>query len=95
LNPSILFSTLADEALDIPRLDSIFLVFPQRNPGLIEQQIGRICREHPAKQSTSVFDFVDNNVGPLNAQWMVRRKIVYEANDYDIHVVTSRQIMDY
>lgn len=95
VKPSVIFSTVADEALDIPRLDSLFLVFPQRNPGLVEQQVGRICREHPAKKTVSVFDFVDNNVGPLNAQWMSRRKNVYEANDYDIHVVTAKQIMEY
>lgn len=95
IKPSVVFSTVADEALDIPRLDSIFLVFPQRNAGLVEQQIGRICRSHPAKEHASVYDFVDIHVGPLKAQWSVRRNRVYDSNDYDIQVVTSREIVDY
>jgi hypothetical protein len=30
----VILSTLADEALDIPILDRLHLVFPQRNAGL-------------------------------------------------------------
>ena len=94
-SPTILFSTLADEALDIPRLDSLFLAFPQRNSGLIEQQVGRICRTHPAKRESVVYDFADIKVGPLDAQWRSRLRNVYRANDYDVEVVTANQILDY
>lgn len=94
-NPCVILSTLADEALDIPRLDSIFLVFPQRNPGLIEQQVGRVCRIHPDKQGANVYDFADPLVGPLDNQWKVRRRDVYQPHRYEITVVNPSEILEY
>jgi superfamily II DNA or RNA helicase len=93
--PGIVFSTLADEALDIPRLDSLFLVFPQRNPGLITQQAGRVCRVHSEKPDAKVFDFCDTKVGPLDAQWRVRRIQVWQANGYEIVTVRPADILEY
>lgn len=94
-NPCIILSTLADEALDIPRLDSIFLVFPQRNTGLIEQQVGRICRVHPDKTESNVYDFADPLVGPLDAQWKVRRRDVYQAHGYEVTTVNPLDVLEY
>jgi superfamily II DNA or RNA helicase len=93
--PGVVFSTLADEALDIPRLDSLFLVFPQRNTGLIEQQVGRICRSHPDKDRAVVFDFADSNVGVLDNQWRVRRTQVYQPHGYSIGLVNTNDVMEY
>jgi superfamily II DNA or RNA helicase len=84
--PCVILSTLADEALDIPRLDRIHLVFPQRNPGLITQQVGRVERKHPDKTDSIIFDYVDANVGALDAQWRVRRTEVYMPRSYKIEV---------
>jgi superfamily II DNA or RNA helicase len=91
LHPCVILSTLADEALDIPRLDGLFLVFPQRNTGLIEQQVGRIARQHPEKRDAAVFDFCDN-IGPLEAQWQARRREVYQKHGYKIETVTPKEI---
>jgi superfamily II DNA or RNA helicase len=89
--PSVIFSTLADEALDIPRLDRLFLVFPQRNPGLITQQVGRVERQHPDKRDAKIFDFCDLRVGPCEAQWRVRRLEVYEPRGYQITMLRIGQ----
>jgi len=84
--PGVLFSTLADEALDIPRLDRIHLVYPQRNSGLVTQQVGRVERKHPDKADAYIFDYVDGNVGVLDAQWRIRRTEVYMPRGYKIEI---------
>lgn len=93
--PCIIFSTLADEALDIPRLDKLFLVYPQRNAGLILQQCGRIARVHPEKKYADVFDFADPLVGPCEQQWKIRRNQVYDANGYEIQHVLASEVMEF
>jgi superfamily II DNA or RNA helicase len=93
--PCVVLSTLADEALDIPRLDRLFLTFPQRNPGLIEQQVGRIARVHPEKKDAKVFDFADLQVGPLAVQWINRRNQVYKRHGYSVITVSAKEIMEY
>jgi superfamily II DNA or RNA helicase len=82
--PCVMLSTLADEAMDIPRLDRMHLTFPQRNAGLVTQQVGRVERKHPDKQDAIIYDYVDANVGPLEAQWRVRRTEVYMPRGYKI-----------
>jgi superfamily II DNA or RNA helicase len=84
--PGVLLSTLADEALDIPRLDRMHLVFPQRNAGLVVQQVGRVERQHPEKKDAVIYDYVDGNVGALDAQWRVRRTEVYMPRNYKIDI---------
>ena len=82
--PCVVLSTLADEALDVPRLDRLHLVFPQKNPGLITQQVGRVERKHPDKKDAVIYDYVDGKVGPLEKQWRVRRFDVYDVRGYRI-----------
>jgi len=82
--PSVVLSTLADEAMDIPRLDRIHLTFPQKNPGLVVQQVGRVERVHEDKTSAIIFDYADMNVGPCEKQWRTRRFEVYEPRGYKI-----------
>ncbi len=72
----VIFSTIADEALDIPRLDRLYLAWPTKSAALITQQIGRIERAHPAKDDAIVFDFVDD-CPPLKNQWRCRYLEVY------------------
>ena len=84
--PGILLSTLADEALDIPRLDVMHLPFPQRNPGLVTQQVGRVERKHPDKKDAWILDYVDGNVGALESQWKTRRFEVYMPRGYKIEI---------
>lgn len=92
--PSVIFTTLGDEALDIPRLDSLFLVYPQRNTGLIQQQIGRVGRKHPDKKYAKVFDYCDP-IGPLQSQWQARRTEVYLKHGYEIVTVLPKEIFSY
>lgn len=65
---TVLISTVAEEALDMPRLDRLFMAFPARKIPLIEQQVGRILRLHEQKTDAVVYDFADDEVGPLKAQ---------------------------
>ena len=57
-----LFATysLAKEGLDIPRLERLFLVSPQKDYAVVTQSIGRIARVFEGKSDPIVYDFVDN-----------------------------------
>ncbi len=70
----VIFATVGDEALDIPRLDTIVLAFPSKNEGLIEQQIGRVARTHPGKAAPLVIDVTDD-VPALDKQLRQRVKV--------------------
>lgn len=83
-SPCVLLSTLADEAMDIPRLDRLHLTFPQRNSGLVTQQVGRVERQHPDKENAFIYDYADIKVGPLKKQWQIRRREVYGPRGYKV-----------
>jgi superfamily II DNA or RNA helicase len=72
----ILATQLADEGLDVPRLNRVLLVFPGKHDGRIVQQIGRSIRKHSAKVDAIVYDFVDDFVPVLGRQF-VERKMTY------------------
>ena len=57
-----LFATysLAKEGLDVPRLERLFMVTPQKDYAVITQSIGRIARTYDGKADPIVFDFVDD-----------------------------------
>lgn len=58
-----LFATfgLAKEGLDIPCLDRLFLVTPQKDYAITTQAIGRVSRSADGKTEAIVYDFVDND----------------------------------
>lgn len=58
-----LFATysLAKEGLDIPRLERLFLVTPQKDYAVITQSIGRVARTFEGKAEPIVYDYVDND----------------------------------
>lgn len=62
---NVLFCTVqfASEGVDIPALDTLFMVTPVGNP---KQSVGRILREHPGKKNPVVVDFVDGEIRRLN-----------------------------
>ena len=64
---------LGDEGLDLPILDALVLGVPQRNPGRLEQRIGRVSRARPGKKDALVIDLVDD--GSLSRLWWARRKV--------------------
>ena len=82
-----IFSTVADEGLDIPRLDRIHLVFPSKNQETIRQQVGRGLRNHKDKDKTIVYDYVDSRVGVSKNQWRNRMNKYYKPNDFPIEVL--------
>lgn len=69
----ILATQLADEALDVPRLNRVHLTYPGKHEGRIIQQIGRAIRQHPTKQEAVIYDYVDR-AGPLDRQWRLRKQ---------------------
>lgn len=70
----VLATQLADEALDVPRLNRVCLVFPGKHEGRIIQQIGRALRKFPDKDDAVIYDFVDSKVGVLKHQWQQRKR---------------------
>ena len=83
-NRAVLLSTVADEGLDIPRLDRVFLAYPQRKVYLVKQQIGRIGRTHPDKKDAIVFDFVDTRIDLIKGQARERMQRLYHLDGYDV-----------
>jgi superfamily II DNA or RNA helicase len=78
-----IFSTIAKEALDIPRLDRIYLCWPIKREHILEQQIGRIARTHPDKRGAVCYDFVDEGCSVLSNQaW--GRFSWYRSKNYNI-----------
>lgn len=70
----LLATQLADEALDVPRLNRVCLVHPGKHEGRIVQQIGRALRRFPEKKDVIVYDFVDYRVNVLRRQWNERKR---------------------
>ncbi len=53
-------TTIADEGLDIPKLDTLIMATPSSSLGRVEQRVGRIMRPAPDKQAPLVFDLRDS-----------------------------------
>ena len=70
----VLATQLADEALDVPRLNRVVLTHPGKHEGRIIQQIGRALRKFPDKDDALIYDFVDWKVGVLRRQWDQRKR---------------------
>lgn len=76
-NTVVIFSTLADEALDCPEFDAIHLTYPTSSPALLTQQIGRVVRPSDAKSTPIIYDYFDHLVPVLKEQHFKRRRLVY------------------
>jgi superfamily II DNA or RNA helicase len=76
--PVLVASTVADEGLDVPRLDRIVLAYPGRAKGRLTQRLGRLMRPHPGKAAPVLYDIVDPQVPPLARQWRERKRIYLE-----------------
>lgn len=74
---TLLISTIADEALDIPRLDRLIMAFPARRVALVEQQIGRIRRPAEGKTDAIVYDIYDEKIGVVKGQHRDRQQQLY------------------
>jgi superfamily II DNA or RNA helicase len=62
------------EGLDIPVLDTVFLVGPISFPGRVRQAVGRVLRAHADKAAVTVHDYVDTRVPVLRGQYLNRRR---------------------
>lgn len=82
-----LFATyaLAKEGLDIPRLDRLFLVTPQKDYAVVVQAVGRVRRVFEGKNEPIVYDFVDAGIRYLQKSYKQRcrhyRKCGCEVDD--------------
>jgi len=63
-------TSLADEGLDIAKLDVVILATPQKAPGRTIQRVGRVMRPTFAP---TVYDIVDADNGLAENQWYQRR----------------------
>lgn len=79
----VLATQLADEALDVPRLNRVLLTHPGKHEGRIIQQIGRAIRVFGEKDDAVIYDFVDRRVGVLMRQWDQRKHTYHKEK---IHV---------
>lgn len=70
---SVLVATqLADEGLDVPRLDALIIASTGRAAGRAVQRIGRVMRLAPGKSKPLVIDIVDPT--PFGGQWRARSR---------------------
>ena len=90
-NLQVIFATkLADEGLDIRRLDRLFLSCPVRSENKVKQQVGRISRTFPEKQDAIVYDFLDSLCSLAQSQYYTRKCRAY--NGYEIEEIEFKGI---
>jgi superfamily II DNA or RNA helicase len=53
-------TSLADEGLDVARLERLVLAMPARAEGRTIQRLGRLMRPHPGKATPVLYDLVDD-----------------------------------
>ena len=72
-----IFSTyaLAKEGLDLPILDRLHLVTPQKDYSIVKQSVGRVERKFEGKTKTEVYDYVDKNIGYCLGSFKKRKRI--------------------
>lgn len=80
----VILSTVLDEGIDIPRLDRLHLIWPERNIASIRQKIGRVERGANGKLSAKVFDYYDAKVGLLRSQFQDRMSGIYRAEGMEV-----------
>lgn len=74
----LLATQLADEGLDVPRLNRVLLTWPGKHDGRIIQQVGRAIRLHPDKENAVIYDFVDETPHVLGRQFRERLRTYAE-----------------
>jgi len=70
----VVATSLADEGLDAPRVDTVVLTEPTRNVGRVLQRIGRALRPHEDGQEPLIVDVVDT-WGPYRGYAKAREKV--------------------
>lgn len=67
---------LAKEGLDIPELDAVHLVTPQKDESTVKQSVGRVERNLPGKRTPLAVDYVDASIPYCLNCWKKRRRIL-------------------
>lgn len=82
-SPVLLATTrMAEEGMDVPRLDCLMLVTPKSN---ITQAVGRIQRRHKDKtEAPLIVDYYDTYCGGAMHGMMRARRRFYESNKYKL-----------
>lgn len=73
-------SQIAQEGLDIPHLNRLYLVTPKKATGTVEQEVGRIMRPSECKKDAIVYDFWDYRCPMVSKQFWNRRKVYHKLN---------------
>ena len=74
----VIATTVADEGLDVPNLDTVILGCPSGNVGKVQQRSGRALRVQEGKGQPMVIDLVDQ-FGPYQGYWHRRAKMYRES----------------
>ena len=76
-------TSLADEGLDVPRLETVILAAGGRSAGKLEQRTGRVMRPSEGKLRGVVHDFVDRGASLAHSQFKARMR-TYKKLGYTI-----------
>jgi superfamily II DNA or RNA helicase len=63
---------MAQEGLDVPEFDTLFLATPQTS---VEQAVGRIMRECDGKKKPLVVDYVDSKISICSGMFRTRSRV--------------------
>jgi superfamily II DNA or RNA helicase len=66
---------LIGEGIDLPFLDTLFLVFPTSSKARLIQYIGRVQRKNKGKSISKIYDYYDRYVSVLNIMFQKRKKV--------------------
>lgn len=80
---AIVLATVAEEAMDIPPIDRVHLVFPIKDESLTIQTCGRCERIYPGKENPIVVDWVERNTACFADQAKERER-TYRIQGYEI-----------
>ena len=82
-NVTVATFALAKEGLDVPSLDTLFLVTPFKDPGAFQQCRGRVERAHPLKKSPLVVVYEDANISVAKALcFCLKRSLKYAGRSF-------------
>jgi superfamily II DNA or RNA helicase len=68
--------SLAKEGLDVPVLDKLFLVTPQKDYAIVKQSAGRIERNIEGKGMPEIYDFTDIQISYCERAYHTRKRIL-------------------
>jgi superfamily II DNA or RNA helicase len=74
----LIATTIADEGLDIPHIDTLVLACPTKFEGRMLQRVGRILRPSKGKTTAEVYDFYEHTEGLFIGQFNTRSKTMLE-----------------